>query len=532
MVTDPNQRVQRKLNYCIIDEADSVLIDEARTPLIISGGSTSRKNMYKTANNFALTLKEHDDVDIDLESKQVYLNEQGMKKANEFFSLKNLFALENTEIFHLIMNALKAQFVFKEGIEYTVRDGEILLIDQFTGRIMEGRSYSDGLQQALQAKENVEIEEETVTLATITYQNFYRLYSKIAGMTGTAKTEEEEFIKIYNTRVVVTPTNKPVIRKDEPDLTFGSKNAALKKLVKDVKETHKIGAPILIGTTSVESSEQIARYLSKAGLKFETINAKNHDREAEIVAKAGQLGAITLATNMAGRGTDIKLSDDVKKLGGLRVFGVERNEARRIDNQLRGRSGRQGDPGLSRFYISMDDDLMIRFTVPKQRQRFKSLGDDYIKSRLFTRAITNNQKKLEGMNFDQRKNVLDYDNILAQQREIIYAQREDILEATDLTVAIKKFQVTTAYELIEKHSTEVHGEKTLNSESLLKAIDGNLVPKNRFTVQDFYNKEKMDLAIEMAESMMKLYKARISDIPEDVALNMERKVILDSFDKY
>ncbi|UWD35163.1 preprotein translocase subunit SecA [Mycoplasma cottewii] len=532
MVSDPSQRVQRKLNYCIIDEADSVLIDEARTPLIISGGSSSRKNMYKTANDFALTLKEHDDVDIDLESKQVYLNEQGMKKANEFFSLKNLFALENTEIFHLIMNALKAQFVFKEGIEYTVRDGEILLIDQFTGRIMEGRSYSDGLQQALQAKENVEIEEETVTLATITYQNFYRLYSKIAGMTGTAKTEEEEFIKIYNTRVVVTPTNKPVIRKDEPDLTFGSKNAALKKLVKDVKETHALGAPILIGTTSVESSEQISRYLTKAGLKFETINAKNHDREAEIVAKAGQLGAITLATNMAGRGTDIKLSDEVKKLGGLRVFGVERNEARRIDNQLRGRSGRQGDPGLSRFYISMDDDLMIRFTVPKQRQRFKSLGDDYIKSRLFTRAITNNQKKLEGMNFDQRKNVLDYDNILAQQREIIYAQREDILEATDLTVAIKKFQITTAYELIEKHSTEVHGEKTLNSESLLKVIDGNLVPKNKFTVQDFYNKEKMDLAIEIAEAMMKLYKARISDIPEDVALNMERRVILDSFDKY
>ncbi|AJM71644.1 preprotein translocase subunit SecA [Mycoplasma yeatsii] len=532
MVSDPSQRVQRKLNYCIIDEADSVLIDEARTPLIISGGSSSRKNMYKTANDFALTLKEHDDVDIDLESKQVYLNEQGMRKANEFFSLKNLFALENTEIFHLIMNALKAQFVFKEGIEYTVRDGEILLIDQFTGRIMEGRSYSDGLQQALQAKENVEIEEETVTLATITYQNFYRLYSKIAGMTGTAKTEEEEFIKIYNTRVVVTPTNKPVIRKDEPDLTFGSKNAALKKLVKDVKETHELGAPILIGTTSVESSEQIARYLTKAGLKFETINAKNHDREAEIVAKAGQLGAITLATNMAGRGTDIKLSDEVKKLGGLRVFGVERNEARRIDNQLRGRSGRQGDPGLSRFYISMDDDLMIRFTVPKQRQRFKSLGDDYIKSRLFTRAITNNQKKLEGMNFDQRKNVLDYDNILAQQREIIYAQREDILEATDLTVAIKKFQITTAYELIEKHSTEVHGEKTLNSESLLKVIDGNLVPKNKFTVQDFYNKEKMDLAIEIAEAMMKLYKARISDIPEDVALNMERRVILDSFDKY
>ncbi|WP_434341759.1 preprotein translocase subunit SecA [Mycoplasma putrefaciens] len=532
MVTDYSQKVQRQLNYCIIDEADSVLIDEARTPLIISGGSSSRMNLYKTANDFAVSLTEKEDVDIDLESKQVYLTEQGIKKANDFFSIKKLFALENTEIFHLIMNALKAQFVFKEGVEYTVKDGEILLIDQFTGRIMQGRSYSDGLQQALQAKEGVDIEEETVTLATITYQNFYRLYSKIAGMTGTAKTEEEEFIKIYNTRVVVTPTNKPVIRKDEPDLTFGSKNAALKKLVQDVKQTHELGAPILIGTTSVESSEQIARYLTKAGLKFETINAKNHDREAEIVAKAGELGAITLATNMAGRGTDIKLSDEVRKLGGLRVFGVERNEARRIDNQLRGRSGRQGDPGISRFYISMDDDLMIRFTAPKTRERFKVLGDDYIKSRMFTRAVTNSQKKLEGMNFDQRKNVLDYDNILAQQREIIYAQRDDILEATDLTVVIKKFQVTAAYELIGKYSIEVHGEKTLDEEQLLEAIDGKLVAKNKFKIEDFYNKEKMDLAIEIADAMMQLYKARISDIPEEVALDMERKIILESFDKY
>ncbi|QVK05294.1 preprotein translocase subunit SecA [Mycoplasma mycoides] len=532
MVSDYSLKVQRKLNYCIIDEADSVLIDEARTPLIISGGTSTRINLYKAANNFALTLKEHDDLDIDLESKQVYLNEQGMKKANEFFSLKNLFAIENTEIFHLIMNALKAQFAFKEGVEYTVRDNEILLIDQFTGRIMHGRSYSDGLQQALQAKENVDIEEETVTLATITYQNFYRLYSKIAGMTGTAKTEEEEFIKIYNTRVIQTPTNKPVIRKDEPDLTFGTKNAALKKLVEDVLEAHEKGAPILIGTTSVESSEQIARYLKKANLKFETINAKNHDREAEIVSKAGEIGAITLATNMAGRGTDIKLAKGVAELGGLRVFGVERNEARRIDNQLRGRSGRQGDPGLSRFYISMDDDLMMRFTAPKTRQRFKALGDDYIKSKMFTRAVTNAQKKLEGMNFDQRKNVLDYDNILAQQREIIYAQRDDILEANDLSVVIEKMQITAAYELIEKHSTLVHGEKTINKKELLDAIDGTLVPKNKFRVDDFNNKEKMDLAIEIAEGMMQLYKARISDIPDDVIIGMERKIILDSFDKY
>lgn len=345
MVQDKVYKSQRGLNYAIIDEADSILIDEARTPLIISGGATNRQNLYMLADSFAKKMKEKDDLEIDLESKQVFLTETGMQKAKEFFSVNNLFAVENTELFHLIMNALKANFTFKEGVEYAVKENEIQLIDQFTGRIMIGRSYSDGLQQALQAKEGVNVEEETTALATITYQNFYRLYAKLAGMTGTAKTEEEEFLKIYNTRVVATPTNKPIIRKDHHDFTFGSKNAALKKLVADIREVHEIGNAILIGTTSVESSEQIARYLTKAKFKFETINAKNHHREAEIIAKAGQKGAITLATNMAGRGTDIKLDEAVRQLGGLVVFGVERNEARRIDNQLRGRSGRQGDPG-------------------------------------------------------------------------------------------------------------------------------------------------------------------------------------------
>lgn len=532
MVVDKNHKVQRGLNFAIIDEADSVLIDEARTPLIISGGSSSRINLYKAADEFAQKVNEKEDIDIDLETKQVYLTETGMKKAKEFFSLENLFALENTEIFHLILNALKAHFTFKEGVEYTVATGEVELIDQFTGRILKGRAYSDGLQQAIQAKEKVEIEEETTTLATITYQNFYRLYSKISGMTGTAKTEEEEFIKIYNTRVVACPTNKPVIRKDEPDYTFGTKHAALKKLVHDIKAVNEIGNPILIGTTSVESSEQIARYLEKAGLHFEMINAKNHDREAEIVSQAGQLKAITLATNMAGRGTDIKLSEEVRKLGGLVVFGVERNEARRIDNQLRGRSGRQGDPGISRFYISMEDDLMIRFASPRARKSFLSLGNEHIKSKFFTRAVTNAQKKLEGLNFDQRKNVLDYDNILAQQREAMYKQRDSILEAENLKVVIKKFQITVAYELIEENSEIVHREKTLNAEKLLNAIDGKLVAHKRFVAKDFYNKEKMNLAIQIAEAMLDFYKARVIDIPEDVVLQMERKNILTSFDKY
>ncbi|ATZ19036.1 preprotein translocase subunit SecA [Williamsoniiplasma somnilux] len=532
MVQDKSHKVQRGLNFAIIDEADSVLIDEARTPLIISGGSSNKKNMYILADSFAKKVDEKTEIQIDLESKQVFLNDLGMAKAHEFFSVHNLFAVENTELFHLIMNALKANYTFKEGVEYAVKDNEIQLIDQFTGRIMIGRSYSDGLQQAIQAKENVEIEEETTALATITYQNFYRLYAKLSGMTGTAKTEEEEFLKIYNTRVISTPTNRPIIRKDEEDFTFATKNATLKKLIADIKEINEIGNPILIGTTSVESSEQISRYLTNAGLKYEMINAKNHDREAEIVANAGIKGAITLATNMAGRGTDIKLTDEVKKLGGLVVFGVERNEARRIDNQLRGRSGRQGDPGRSRFYISMEDDMMVRFTSPKMRQNFLRLGDDHIKSKMFTRSVTNAQKKLEGMNFDQRKDVLDYDNILAQQREAMYAQRDEVLYSEDLKNALSKFQYTVAYELILENSKIVLGEKTIDGEALLKAIDGILVKHNQFKPKDFEGKERYELAKELANAMMDFYKIRILDIPEDVVISMERATILEAFDKY
>lgn len=532
MVQDAGSKVQRELNYAIIDEADSILIDEARTPLIISGGSAMRINMYMLADKFVKGLTQAEDVEIDLESKQVFLNEKGMQKAKDYFSLDNLFDLSNTELFHLIMNALKANFTFKEGVEYTVKDNEIVLIDQFTGRIMDGRSYSDGLQQAIQAKENVRVEEETMTLATITYQNFYRLYAKLAGMTGTAKTEEEEFIKIYNTRIVVTPTNKPIIRKDETDYIFGTKNAALKKLIEEAKLINSQGNPILIGTTSVESSEQIARYLDKAKLRYEMINAKNHAREAEIVAKAGQKGAITLSTNMAGRGTDIKLSQEVRELGGLVVLGVERNEARRIDNQLRGRSGRQGDPGRSRFFISMEDEMMVRFTSPKMRKNFLKLGDDHIKSRILTRSVTNAQKKLEGLNFDQRKDVLDYDNILAQQREIMYSQRDSILFATNLKIAIKKFQLTSAFELILDNSTLIRGEKATNSEALLKVIDGILVPRNAFNVKDFEGKENMVLAEEIAEQMSVFYETRVADVPEDVVLKMERQIILEDFDRF
>ncbi|AGR40758.1 preprotein translocase subunit SecA [Spiroplasma taiwanense] len=532
MVYKFEQKVQRKLNYAIIDEADSILIDEARTPLIISGGSQNRINMYKAADSFAKTLNQMDHVEIDLESKQVYLSDKGIHKAQSYFSIDNLFDFRNTGVFHLIMNALKANFTFKKEVEYTVQDNEIILIDQFTGRTMPGRAYSDGLQQALQAKEGVSIEEETATLATITYQNFYRLYNKLSGMTGTAKTEEEEFIKIYNTRVICCPTNKPIIRVDEADLTFGTINAKLKKLIVDLKELNEIGRPVLIGTTSVESSEQVARYLENANLKFEMINAKNHHREAEIVEKAGNLGAITLATNMAGRGTDIKLTDETRKLGGLFVMGIERNEARRIDNQLRGRSGRQGDPGNSRFYISMEDELMVRFTAPKVREMFLKLGDDHIKSKMFTRAITNAQKKLEGLNFDQRKNVLDYDNILSQQREAMYSQRDGILQQEDLKVVLSRFHYTIAFEMVERNSELVRGEGTINLKSLIDSVDGQLIPKNSLSEDDLAGLEKGQIAKLISEKMMIFYLAKISDVPENVISELERRTILQAFDKH
>ncbi|QHX36192.1 preprotein translocase subunit SecA [Spiroplasma sp. TIUS-1] len=532
LVIDFAQKVQRGLNYVVIDEADSVLIDEARTPLIISGGTQNRNNQYQAADSFAKKLNKHVDLKFDLETKQINMTDSGIAKAEKFFGLVKLFDIKNSELFHLITNALRANFTFSEGVEYMVSDGEIKLIDQFTGRVMDGRSYSDGLQQALQAKEGVKIEEETQTLATITYQNFYRLYSKISGMTGTAKTEEEEFIKIYNTRVIQCPTNKPVIRKDLPDFTFGTKRAALLKMTKDIKEIIANGRPILIGTTSVESSEQISRYLTNESLKFEMINAKNHHREADIVEMAGQVGSITLATNMAGRGTDIKLSDDVKKNGGLFVIGVERNEARRIDNQLRGRAGRQGDPGSSRFYITMEDDLMIRFSSPRVRNMFAKLGDDHINSKMFTKALTNAQKKLEGLNFDQRKNILDYDNILSQQRESIYSQRDTILLQEDLTKVLERFQYTTAYEIVNDSSEVVRGERIINLDRLKNDIVKDFIDPNSWNKNDYLGLDKAGIAKKIQVLMMQYYLYKSRNIPQDVRTKIERTTIVKNLDSY
>ena len=525
-------RVQRTLNYCIIDEADSVLIDEARTPLIISGGRKSIAQKYKVADQFCKTLKKDEDVTVDLETKQVFLTNGGVKKTEAFFKVKELFNINNTGLYHSILNALKANFVFKKSVEYISKDNEIILIDQHTGRLMEGRSYSDGLQQALQAKENVPIEEETVTLATITYQNFFRLYNKISGMTGTAKTEEEEFIKIYNMRVVCIPTNRPIIRNDLTDLMFATRDTKLKHLMKIVKELNDKGQPILIGTTSVDSSEIIAHYLRNNKFHFEMLNAKNHEREADIIAKAGQKNAITLATNMAGRGTDIKLGEGVVELGGLAVIGIERNEARRIDNQLRGRSGRQGDPGFSQILVAIDDDLIIRFGGKKLQKLFTSLKDDYLESRMLVRSITNAQKKIEGMNFDQRKNILDYDNILAQHREATYSERNQILQSDNLRVIIKRMYFTAAWDLTRMFGYELHGEWFTDIKKMVKAIEVKVIFAKEIKAEDFKNKTRKELAIVVSKAMQKFYEYRISDVPIELLNQLEKTTIIKSLDNY
>lgn len=532
IVMNIQDKVQRNLNYAIIDEADSILIDESRTPLVISGGQKNKTPQYLLADKFSKLLNLQEDLRIDLETKQAFLTSSGIQKAEKMFAVKSLFDIENTELYHLILNALKANFIFKNGIEYVVQNNEIILIDQFTGRLMPGRAYSDGLQQSLQAKECVKIEQETITMATITYQNFFRLYSTLSGMTGTAKTEEEEFIKIYNMRVIQIPTNKPIIRKDEVDLVFANRHAKLKAMITEILKINKNKQPILIGTTSVESSEIVAHYLKNKNLHFEMLNAKNHEHEAEIIAKAGQKSAITLATNMAGRGTDIKLGAGVIELGGLAVLSVERNEARRIDNQLRGRSGRQGDPGFSRFYVSIDDELMLRFGGKKLKKIFGHLGDNYIKSRMLTRAITNAQKKIEGINFDQRKNILEYDNVLAQHREAMYTYRNKILTVADLKPIIKKMQISVAYDLIQLFSKKFHGEIIIDYDNLIQNLSGKILSEGILIKSIIEKMTCEEMSNYLAHYMFEFYIKKTKYISYDIIKKIERSIIISTFDEY
>ncbi len=469
----------RGLNYAIIDEVDSILIDEARTPLIISGRGKTGNLAYAEADKFVKSLAD-EDYEIDIEHRTVQLLETGVVKAEKMFHLENLYDTNNVGLVHRIDNAMKANLIFQNGVEYVVQDGEVLIVDSFTGRILKGRQYSEGLHQAIQAKEGVEIKQETVTVATITYQNFFRMYSKLSGMTGTAKTEEEEFRDIYNMYVVEVPTNKPVIRVDAPDLLFGSLDAKYDALIKEVKERHAKGQPILIGTVAVETSELISQRLTSEGIKHEVLNAKNNEREAEIVAKAGQFGAVTIATNMAGRGTDIKLGEGVLEVGGLCVLGTERHESRRIDNQLRGRSGRQGDPGYTRFYTSSEDQLMIRFggDVFKKRLDFAirlTNGGDIsipLESRTFTKLVTNAQTRIEGANYDARKNVLKYDDVIRHQREAFYEERMHIIRDKSVEdLALK--MVKKGVELVcLSHMEEVgHNKYDIDDEAICKEFN-------------------------------------------------------------
>ncbi|MFT8556815.1 preprotein translocase subunit SecA [Liquorilactobacillus hordei] len=496
MVVYREDMVQRPLNFVIVDEVDSILIDEARTPLIISGQAEKSTTLYTRTDRFAKTLTEEADFKIDLESKTVSLNEEGIKKAEKYFGLENLYDPDNTALTHHLDNALRANFIMLRDKDYVVSDGEVLIVDQFTGRIMEGRRYSDGLHQAIEAKEHVEIQQETKTMANITYQNFFRMYKKIAGMTGTAKTEQEEFREIYNMEVISIPTNKPVLREDRPDLLYPTLKSKFTAVIDDIKERHEKGQPILVGTVAVETSELLSELLDRAGIVHAVLNAKNHAKEAEIIMNAGQQGAVTIATNMAGRGTDIKLGPGVREVGGLAVIGTERHESRRIDNQLRGRSGRQGDPGLTQFYLSLEDDLMLRFGSERVKailERFKVADENaVIQSKMISRQVESAQKRVEGNNYDTRKQVLQYDDVMREQREVIYAQRQQvIMEEKSLKPIILAMIKRTVEHFVQMHT---QGEqKDWNLQAILDFAIGAMVNEESITIKDLQGKKPEEI---------------------------------------
>ncbi|MDV7756701.1 preprotein translocase subunit SecA [Liquorilactobacillus mali] len=496
MVVYREDMVQRRLNFVIVDEVDSILIDEARTPLIISGQAEKSTTLYTRTDRFAKTLTEETDFKIDLESKTVSLSEEGIKKAEKYFGLENLYDPDNTALTHHLDNALRANFIMLRDKDYVVSDGEVLIVDQFTGRIMEGRRYSDGLHQAIEAKEHVEIQQETTTMANITYQNFFRMYKKIAGMTGTAKTEQEEFREIYNMEVISIPTNKPVLREDRPDLLYPTLKSKFTAVIEDIKERHEKGQPILVGTVAVETSELLSELLDKAGIAHAVLNAKNHAKEAEIIMNAGQRGAVTIATNMAGRGTDIKLGPGVREVGGLAVIGTERHESRRIDNQLRGRSGRQGDPGLTQFYLSLEDDLMLRFGSERVKailERFKVADENaVIQSKMISRQVESAQKRVEGNNYDTRKQVLQYDDVMREQREVIYAQRQQvIMEEKSLKPIILAMIKRTVEHFVQMHT---QGEqKDWNLQAILDFAIGAMVNEDSITIKDLQGKKPEEI---------------------------------------
>ena len=535
MVIRKENRVQRPLNFAIVDEVDSVLIDEARTPLIISGGSMQSANLYLDADKFAKSLKEGVDYILDETGKttiSVSLTDEGSAKAEKMFKIKNLYEIENTTLLHYINQALKANYAMKLDVDYVVQDGEVVIVDQFTGRLMKGRAYSDGLHQAIEAKEGVKINQETKTLATITFQNLFRMYKKLSGMTGTAKTEEEEFRDIYNMYVIEIPTNKPVIRIDAPDLVFATRSAKYKAIINEVKKRYEKGQPVLIGTIAIETSELISDLLKKAHIPHDILNAKNHAREAEIISKIGEHRSVTIATNMAGRGTDIKLSDEIRELGGLCVIGTERHESRRIDNQLRGRSGRQGDPGYTQFFVSMEDDLMIRFGSERIREMMKSFGfgDQAIQSKTFTKAIGTAQKRVEGNNFDTRKHLLQYDDVMNTQREIMYGKRNEILDSESIHESVLNS--------IHNHVTDLVKSRNIDNiitdeelQSITDFANENLL-KEDITKNQLENKKADDIIEFIYNKAKEEYETKISNVPVEISNEFEKALSLQIIDNY
>ena len=533
MVVRKEDRVQRPLNFAIVDEVDSVLIDEARTPLIISGGEMKNANLYKEADRFAKSIKEDVDFIYDEKTKSVNLNEKGSEKAEKMFHIDNLYDIENATLLHFINQALRANYAMKNDVDYVVQDGQIVIVDQFTGRLMKGRAYSDGLHQAIEAKEGVTINEETKTLATITFQNLFRMYNKLSGMTGTAKTEEEEFRNIYNMYVIEIPTNKPVIRIDAPDIVYATKEAKYKAIIEKVKELYGKGQPVLIGTIAIETSELISDLLTKAGIPHETLNAKNHEREAEIIANIGLHKSVTIATNIAGRGTDIKLSDEIRALGGLCVIGTERHESRRIDNQLRGRSGRQGDPGYTQFFVSMKDDLMVRFGSDRIGEMMKNMGmeDQAITSKTFSRSIESAQKRVEGNNFDIRKQLLEYDNVMNDQRDIIYKKRNRILDQESIHEMVLETFRHHIEDLVKSHlvTEQVLNEK--DYEDIAEFANENLLKKD-FKVEEIKDLSADEVIDLIVKRVTEEYDAKLEKLPEEITQEFEKVITLQIVDHY
>ena len=533
MVVRKEDRVQRKLNFAIIDEVDSVLIDEARTPLIISGGEMKSANLYIDADRFAKSLKEEKDFIYDEKTKSVNLTESGSDKAEKTFRISNLYEIDNAGLLHYINQALRANYSMKKDFDYVVQDNEVVIVDQFTGRLMKGRAYSDGLHQAIEAKENVTINQETKTLATITFQNLFRMYNKLSGMTGTAKTEEEEFRNIYNMYVIEIPTNKDVIRVDAPDLVYANKEAKYKAIINFVKECYEKGQPVLIGTIAIETSELISGLLKQAHIPHEVLNAKNHAREAEIISKIGQQKSVTIATNMAGRGTDIKLSDEIRKLGGLCVIGTERHESRRIDNQLRGRSGRQGDPGYTQFFVSMKDDLMVRFGSDRIGEMMQSmgLGDQAIRSKTFTKSIGTAQKRVEGNNFDIRKQLLQYDDVMNNQREMIYDKRNKILDSESIHEMIISSFRNHIEDLVKSHLAP-EGVLTENDyEEILEFTNENLLKKD-LKIKEIINLSDDNLIDKLSKAVVDEYEEKLKDVPKEISDEFEKVITLQVLDNY